>query len=265
MDVRGKPSLLRSLNIERRVVSALLMREVLTRYGRHNIGFLWLFVEPMLFTVGVATLWSLLSSFHGSDLPIVDFAMTGYSCVLVWRNVISRAIGAIEPNLALLHHRNVKPFDIMLARALLEVIGAGMSFFILTLLFYAIGWSGLPEDILKVLGGWILLAWLGCSAGILLGAMAFFSEIVDKIWHPMAYIMFPISGAAFTVDALPSQFQNVVLWIPMVSGTELVREGFFGSRYHAHYDVFYVIAVCTLMTLLGLALTRKLSREIEPG
>ena len=28
------------------------MREIITRYGRNNIGFLWLFVEPLLLTFG---------------------------------------------------------------------------------------------------------------------------------------------------------------------------------------------------------------------
>ena len=35
-----------SWTIARRVIGALLLRELLTRYGRNNIGFLWLFVEP---------------------------------------------------------------------------------------------------------------------------------------------------------------------------------------------------------------------------
>lgn len=40
-----------SLAIQRRVIGALLMREIITRYGRNNIGFLWLFVEPLLMTL----------------------------------------------------------------------------------------------------------------------------------------------------------------------------------------------------------------------
>ena len=36
-----------SWRIQRRVIWALVMREILTRYGRHNIGFLWLFVMIM--------------------------------------------------------------------------------------------------------------------------------------------------------------------------------------------------------------------------
>ena len=82
----------RSATIQLRVIHALIMREVLTRYGRHNIGFLWLFIEPMLFTLGVTTLWTLSKASHGSSLPIVAFAVTGYSSVLLWRNTSGRSL-----------------------------------------------------------------------------------------------------------------------------------------------------------------------------
>ena len=50
------PSLRDSLRVQGRVLVALLLREMLTRYGRHNIGFLWVFVEPMIFTLGACSL-----------------------------------------------------------------------------------------------------------------------------------------------------------------------------------------------------------------
>ena len=128
-------TLRRSAAIQGRVIYALLMREVLTRYGRHNIGFLWLFVEPMLFTTGVTILWTLSKSAHGSSLPIVAFALTGYSSVLLWRNMPSRCIGAIGPNLALMYHRNVKAIDVYLARLVLEAGGATISFVVLSIFY----------------------------------------------------------------------------------------------------------------------------------
>src|SRR3546814_20481006 len=88
------------------------MREVLTRFGRHNIGFLWMFVEPMLFTLGVTTLWYFSHANHGSSLPIVAFALTGYSSVLLWRNMPGRCVAAIEPNLSLLFPRQVRLIDV---------------------------------------------------------------------------------------------------------------------------------------------------------
>src|SRR5882672_10818859 len=96
------PSLLRSFAIQRRVLYALLMREVITRFGRENLGVLWLVAEPMLFTLGVATLWTAGGLNHGSNMPIVAFAVTGYSSVLMWRNAATRSSTAIENNKPLL-------------------------------------------------------------------------------------------------------------------------------------------------------------------
>ena len=71
--------------IGRRVIGALVLRELLTRYGRNNIGFLWLFVEPMLFVMIITAVWAATRSIHGSQIPIVAFALTGYTSLLMWR------------------------------------------------------------------------------------------------------------------------------------------------------------------------------------
>ncbi len=250
--------------IQRRVIGALFVREILTRFGRHNIGFLWIFVEPMLFTVGVTLLWTAFKSTHGSELPITAFAVSGYSSVLLWRNMPSRCILAIEPNLPLMYHRQVKVIDIYLSRLLVEAGGATLSFVILTLFFSFMGWMNLPEDVLKVIWGWTMLAWFGSSLGILLGALAEESELVEKLWHPVSYFLLPVSGAAYIVDALPKDFQEIVLLLPLVHGVELVREGFFGSKIVAHYDMGYLTAINLGLSLLALALTRRISRNVVP-
>jgi ABC-2 type transport system permease protein/capsular polysaccharide transport system permease protein len=257
------PTLGESWRIQRRVVWALLLREILTRYGRHNIGFLWLFVEPMLFTLGVTALWTATKSVHGSSLPIVAFAVTGYSSVLLWRNMPSRCVLAMEPNLGLLYHRNVRPIDIYLARLLLEAAGAGIAFVVLVLFFYFLGWLELPEDTLEVIAAWLLLAWMGMGLAFFIGALSESAEMVEKLWHPFQYLLFPLSGAGFIVDALPVQAQHFVLVLPMVHGVEMLREGFFGSQVVAHYSLGYMVVWNLLLTLFGLAQVRKVSMTLE--
>ena len=259
-----QPSLMRSWAIQRRVIGALLMREVLTRYGRHNIGFLWMFVEPMLFTLGVTALWTLSGAQHGSELPIVAFAVTGYSSVLLWRNMPARCIGAVGPNLSLMYHRHVKVDDIYASRLLLEAGGATISFVTLSIVFISIGWMKPPEDLLKVVAAWLMLAWFGASLAVLLGSWSEQSELVDKIWHPSAYLLFPLSGAAFLVDALPSAAREFILLVPMVHAIEMLREGYFGSAIKAHYDMGYMALWCTGLSLLGLAKLRVISRQVTP-
>lgn len=257
-------SLSRSWTIQRRVIGALLMREILTRYGRNNIGFLWMFVEPMMFTLGVTALWAMYGAQHGSSLPIVAFAITGYSSVLLWRNMTARCIGSVGPNLSLMYHRHVKVDDIFAARLLLEATGATMSFITLSIIFIAIGWINPPEDTTKVVAAWLLLAWFGASLAVLLGAWSEQSELVDKVWHPVSYIMFPLSGAAFLVDALPKPVQDLVLLLPMVHGVELLRDGYFGSAVKTHYDIGYMCLCCSVFSLLGLAKLRSICHQVVP-
>ena len=256
-------SLAESWRIQRRIIWALFLREILTRYGRHNIGFLWLFVEPMLFTVGVAALWSATRSVHGADLPIVAFAITGYSSVLLWRNMPARCIQAMQPNLGLLYHRNVRPLDIYLSRLMLEAGGAGISFVVLVLFFHFIGSLALPEDVLEVIAAWLMLAWMGVGLALFIGALSEFSETVEKLWHPFQYLLFPLSGAAFLVNALPLEAQKFVLFLPMVHGVEMLREGYFGSKMVAHYSFAYMAVCNSLFTLFGLAQVRKVSLNLE--
>ena len=66
------------------------------------------------------------------------------------------------------------------------------------------------------------------------------------------------------VDALPTAAQDFILLLPMVHGVELLREGYFGSTFKAHYNISYMAVVCAVLTLLGLAKTRQISRTVMP-
>jgi capsular polysaccharide transport system permease protein len=259
----GGLSLRHSLAIQRRVLHALMMREIITRFGRENLGVLWLIAEPMIFTLGVTTLWTAAGLHHGSPIPIVAFAVTGYSSVLMWRNSATRASSAVLQNKPLLYHRNVQVIDVMLTRIVLEIGGATGSFIVLSLFFIFIGWMPPPLDLLEVVFAWFMLAWFGTSLALLIGGGTAFSEIVERLWHPVSYLLFPLSGAAFMVEWLPQSMQKVVMLLPMVHGTELLREGYFGKVVTTHYDLGYMASCCLVMTLGGLYLVRLAGRRLE--
>jgi len=254
-------TLLRSLAIQRRVIGALLLREIITRFGRHNIGMLWLVAEPMVFTLGVALLWTATRQIHGSNMPIVAFAITGYSSVLLWRNTVSRCSHAVQQNAGLLYHRNVRPLDVYITRILLEAAGATASLVMLLVIFAAVGWIAPPIDVLKVVAGWLMLAWFGAALALTVGAATSHHELVDRIWHPASYLLFPLSGAAYMVDWLPQAAQERVLLLPMVHGVEMLREGYFGNVVRTHHDMGYMAACNLVLSLAGLLLLRSAARR----
>lgn len=260
---RGAFSLWQSFLTQNRVISALILREVLTRFGRRNLGFLWLFVEPALFIVVLAAIWHGMNGPQKSGVPVEAFVLTGYSTVLLWRNMPGRCIKAMRPNVALLYHRHVRPIDIYFARAGLEAAAATMSFVVLAITFIGAGFSPLPYDILKVLAGWGLLVWYGLAMALFFGATSERGELIEKIWSPLTIVLLFLSGTFFMLETFPPQARDFLLFIPTVSCIELLREGYFGPGHRFYYDIPYVITFNAVLMLLGLAQVRYISRHIS--
>lgn len=58
----GKVIIFKSISRHATIVTSLMLREVITRYGRRGLGFLWLIGEPLLFTGAVILLWSFIKA-----------------------------------------------------------------------------------------------------------------------------------------------------------------------------------------------------------
>ena len=253
-----------SLVIQKRVIGALLMREIITRYGRNNIGFLWLFVEPLMMTLLIVMMWKFLRADQLSSLNIVAFMLTGYPMAMMWRNASNRAIGAISANASLLYHRNVRVLDTIFSRVLLEVAGATIAQIAIMALLLAVRWIEWPADIFYMLMAWILMALFALGLGLVICSIAFKFEAFGKLWGTLSFIMLPLSGAFFFVSSLPQQVQQYALWIPMVHGTEMFRQGYFGSSVLTLENPWFLLLCDLVLLFVGLALVAKFSKGVEP-
>lgn len=260
-EVGGFRSFMRSFRIQLRVIYALLMREIITRYGRHNIGFLWLFVEPIIFTGLIALFWQVMRSSNlGQNMPIIPFAVIGYSVVLCWRNSVSRTTKAIGANSGLLYHRNVTIIDVFLARIFLEVFGATVSFLFLSVLFHIVGFMPTPNDFLYMAFGWFLMIWFAIGLSFLIGALSELSELVGRLWGLFSIILFPLSGVVFFVHWLPEAAREFILYVPMVHLTEMIRHGYYGNIVPTYENISYVVLWNTILSFIGLTLVRRITR-----
>ena len=254
---------LQSFHIQRRVISALLKREIITRYGRNNIGFMWLFVEPLVMTLIIALFWKYARGDTRAGLPVIAFMITGYPIAMLWRNGANRSSKAIGSNKGMLYHRNVRVLDLFLSRLLLEIFGTTTAFVLIMLGFYLVGWISQPADILYMVYAWMLMDWFSLGLGLVVGSLSERYEVFGRMWSMLSFVMFPLSGIFYMVDALPKKAQEIVLHFPMVHGTEMMRQGYFGARIHTHEDVVFVIVVNLVLLLLGLMLVKKYGRGID--
>jgi len=140
---------------------------------------------------------------------------------------------------------------------------ASISFLTLSTFLSIAGFMPPPDDILNMICAWVLLAWFSMAVGLVVGSLSTASESVDRVWHVISYLFLPLSGALFMVDWLPKRVQELALFIPTVNCTELLREGYFGTRIHAHYDLSYLIVVNVALTLIGLIAVKRISGMVE--
>src|SRR5579862_1555365 len=131
--------------VQLRVIGAVIMRELHTRFGRDNIGYLWMFVEPMLLASAISGVHLAVHAHLPFGMEVVPFYLSGYTPFLMFRQIVNRASGTIEANRTLLYHRQITIFDLLLARALLDFVGTSLALVTLLCASKVLGLGGLPE------------------------------------------------------------------------------------------------------------------------
>lgn len=237
------------------------MREIITRFGRNNIGFLWFAMEPMLVAMVIVIVHNLFrQSFRTVEL--VPFFTIGYANLLLWRLCASRGLKAIDANRNLLHYRQIKIQDIFLARMLLEIAGVTTSIVLLWLIFGLLGLMAWPSNPFLLVIGWLFACWFAASFGTLLGCLSEFTELVARIWSPISYASLMFSGVFYEVDWLPKAAQEWALLMPLVHPVEMTRAGYWGDGPHWHYSMTYITVVCVVIMLLaGLLMRNRALRD----
>ncbi|MDO9707387.1 ABC transporter permease [Paracraurococcus lichenis] len=254
--VAPQPRLWTCLRIQVRVVGALILREMGTRFGRDNLGYVWLFLEPLMLGSAIGGLHLVTGHDMPGGLNPFVFWTVGYVPFYLFRGVVNRAATGIEGNQSLLYHRHITVLDIMLSRHLLEFCAVGIALCILLLLFGSIFGEWPKEPGLMVLG---MVLMLGIAQGIafLIAAGSVYTELFERITHLFTYLTMGFTGAFFMVFWLPTELQAAALVVPTVHCFELVRRGLYGTIVPTHFDIPYVIAWIAVLHLLGLAALRK--------
>lgn len=255
-------SLRQSLGIQKNVIGALIMREIITRYGRNNIGFLWLFVEPLLVTLFIAAAWGVRGK-SVSGMNVYAFMLTGYPLMMMWRQASNRCIGALGANQGLLYHRNIRVFDVYFSRVLLEVLGASMALIVLLVAFYALDMIPAPANLLYMAMAWLLMAWFGLGLGITIGVLSHISEAFKRVWQAFSMVLMFASGAFYLVDSLSKSAQKIALKIPMVHGTEMMRHGYFGDLIRTYESIGYIVIINLVLTFVGMVLIQRFRNGVS--
>lgn len=256
-------SLRKGWRIQTRVIGALMIRELTTRFGRENIGFLWIMVEPLLFAGLVALMWRVTKGPEEHGVSIVAFVISGYLPLTLFRHSVSRCISVFVANGSLMYHRQIQILDFIFVRFLIEMIGGMMAYLFIGTVLYFFGLFPMPASIGYLLAGWGLYSIFTLSLCFIIAPLSEMSEVLEKIMPVTTYLMIPFSGTFNMVEWLVPAARDVLLWSPPVSAMEMMRYGLFGDRVTPYYDIWVPLTFSLVCTTIGLALCRKVRRTLE--
>lgn len=249
---RGAGNLVRGLMVQLRVLRALMIRNLMLRYGRNNIGFLWVVLEPMLLTAGVIVIFSQVKSQYEHGTHVVSLVLSGYMPLTVWRHTTNSGVFLFRQSASILYHRNITLWDVFLAKMLLEGIGCTAAF---VFVYGTLLAAGVVAPIAKpwhLMAAWCLLWWFGTAVALLIAAMTEIDESSERFIQPAQYLLVPLSGTFYMVDWVPRRAQDLLVFNPLTNCIEFFRDGFFGDEVTTHYDVSYAIIWALTLTWIGL-------------
>lgn len=255
-------SLAKGWRIQIRVIGALMIRELATRFGRENIGFLWIMAEPLMFASGVALMWHFMKGAEEHGVGVVAFTVSGYIPLVLFRHAVGRSIVLFTANGSLMHHRQIKVLDFVLVRFLLEFLGHMMAYLFIALALLPFDQFPIPADLGLLLLGWLYYSFFTLSFCFLLAPLSEMSEIMEKIVPVATYLMIPFSGAFNMMAWLAPGVQDVLWYSPPVHAMEMMRAGIFGDNVVTTYDFVYPVAFSACITVVGLALCRKVRKTL---
>lgn len=232
--------LLQGLAVQRRVIVAIVLREVRTRFGQYHLGYLWAVFVPLLFIVTLAFVHAALGrqAAHGTSVEVL--LLSGMMAWLTFTDTQNQTSRAYQTNRQLVVYPMVSVVDIVIARALLEL---GTKFGVMTILialFWAAGFDVGIADPLGVVAAMLTVAYLGAMFGHTIGCVLVVAPSFLFIVATSSRVLFFTSGVLFLLSDIPAEWRTYILYNPLAHVIDLTR-GAWISSYSAPYgEVGYV-------------------------
>ena len=250
-------------SIQLRVIHALMIRELITRFGRENIGFLWIMVEPLLFAGLVGALWHFTHGETEHGVGVIAFVATGYIPITLFRHGVSRSVAVFTANQSLLYHRQIKIVDFIVSRFIIEILGGMMAYVFMAVVLITVGEFPIPSNVGLLIAGWMLYSYVCFSLCLIIAPLSEVSEAMEKFIPVTTYIMIPFSGLFYMVAWVTPATREFLLLSPFVNGMEMMRKGVWGDDVTAYYNPWNPIIFSTIATLIGLMLCRHVRRKLN--
>jgi capsular polysaccharide transport system permease protein len=243
-------------------VTALVLREMATTYGRSPGGYLWAILEPIAAISLMSILFSLLlrAPSLGTNFPL--FYATGFLPFGLYMVLSTTMAASIRFSRALLTYPAVTFMDALIARFLLNAL---TQFLVMTIVFVGI----IVAYDLKLVLDWTaicLAVAMAMAMGIGVGTLNCYLISSFPLWERLWLILnrpaFLISAILFIPENVPTAYRDWLMLNPLAHVTTMMRKGFYTTYPGSTASPSYVFIIALVLTVFGLVFLLRRHKDI---
>lgn len=245
-----------------RTIFALMLREMVTTYGRSPGGYAWAVLEPVAAIALLSVVFSLAlrAPSLGTSFPL--FYATGYLPFALYTDINNKIARSIQFSRPLLKYPRVTFIDAIAARFATNVL-THIAVFItlmvainLTLNVQVI--LDVPSILLSLAMAGILGLGVGCINSYLIPAF----PLWEQFWSIVTRPLFIVSTVIFAFEDVPAEYRDYLWFNPLIHIVGAMRKGFYATYDATYVTPEYVFGISLVLMMFGLLLLRKHHRSI---
>lgn len=245
-----------------RVISALMLREVSTRYGSTPGGYVWAFAEPMGAIAIMAVAFSVvMRTPHLGDNFLVYYA-TGYLPYQLFNSISSQTAKSIGFMGSLLRYPAVTWVDALAARTIVNTMtGLLVAFILLTGICRVTGFQTvISYD--QLFMAFLMAFTVGIGVGTLNAVLFGLFPVWERVWGVLTRPLFIASGVLFLYEEIPPLAREILWYNPLMHVTGLARESFYPIYQPTHISIPFVMGVGLVCLGFGTLLMGRYYKDL---
>jgi len=252
-----------ALQVQARVIWALMLRETKTMYGRSKFGYFWVVIQTAF---GVAVFWGIrlaMGAHHSYGLALPLYLLSGITAWNVFSECVQKIGPSIDANRALLYYSKVRHFDIIVSRALLVGATNIVVFLFLGMILVLTGTEIGVVDPWPFIQSWFFLMVMGTGLGALCCGLSRYSDSVMVVTSMVLRICFFGSGAIISLNMVPTRLSFVATYNPIYQLIENSRTSFSYAYHFADLDMGLVLFTSLVTLFVGLMVELVTRRKVD--
>lgn len=237
-----------------RVVGAVIMRDLQTRFGVGYLGFLLGLIMPLGHLTIVVTITIMLRRPIPLGTDAAIFSMTGVLPFIIWLYSHRQVMGTLALNRPLTYFPGVDISDLFFAKAIIEVVAATLVVATVLPVLSMLGYNLNINNIYGFSYG-LVLAWvLGIVTGMTFGLLGSIAPVFFIFGNLLAPLFWVSSGLLFLPDALPEKLSAIVYFNPLAHVVDFVRESYYSEYISLFFDPRYLMFFLVSILLFAMIL-----------